>query len=68
MMAEEIEIRADKKRMKGKDHSSTLHTDARTHTYISLYHILISLTPPPSLTPQKMPYGSFLLRKREIGD
>lgn len=71
MIVEEIEIRADKKRMKaeGEDHSSTFtHIHTHTHTYISLYHILISFTPFPSSTPQKTSYGSFLLRKRGIGD
>lgn len=79
MMAEEIEIREDKKRMKaeGKEspsglhtrtHTST-HTPARARTHIYLY--IISLFPsyrPPSSTPQKTPYGSFLPRKRGIGD
>jgi len=44
MMVEEIELRVDKKRMKGEDHSSTLHTDARTHTCIT-YLYIISLFP-----------------------
>lgn len=52
MMAEEIEIRADKKRMKaeGKDHPSTLHTYTRTHMHTYLY--IISLFPSHHLLPR----------------